>query len=878
MHPQLIANRYRIIESIGEGSMGVVYRATDSVTGEMVAIKSLRSEIVKKDTALIERFEREAQILRQLNHPNIVKALGAVKEEEQYYLVLEYVGGGALRDILEKEGVLSIRKSVEIALDLADALTRAHRLKVIHRDIKPANVLMAEDGTPRLTDFGVARMDSRTRLTQTGTMMGTILYMSPEVCEGKDIDARSDIWSFGAVLFEILTGKNPFEAEHAAGVMYAILNRPTPNIRELRPDIPEALATLIENMLVKDRDQRLSSVRQAGLQLEVILHDLEAKPQSNIPVSASRKTAELSRFSTETPSSPVTPINLESDATFALPGADVRASLGAKESEPKPSGQKRWRWLAGVVGILILAALVALLAGVLNQGDDGEDRTASNPDATLVSSPSQDPNATPITLVTSSVNPGELIVLITQIDGDDDAAAAITESLKSELENLSVASPIGVYEYPQSILSTSEALSVAEANAANVIIWGRANENVLELSVQVGSSANFAPLQIMPSAIADAANVQVQVSDEAIPSLAQPVLGVLTALWTAEGNIDAIGRALDVMGKMPDSELEFMGNTSAVHVHRYFQLYSNDPGTALDEIRTAIVLNPLNPLTYIYSSDLKERLGQLEDAERDAQSAKQLLQDKVWTLPLHLVASLQLQKDNLGEAITTYDQIITSQPEEWFSLTYRGLLHYLNDDYTNAKADLDHAISLQPASNFPLLVRFLIAVHEGQFADAQAIYQQAQANLSESSSINAMAMGTFGTSATFPIRELLSSFNNYTAGQFPAMLEALEAAQDINDALADIYFLEGVGHCNLDDSQNADLAYSRGLELEPDFAMLRLFRAEVRAKMGDNDGVAEDVAAILADHALVERLGPMIQAGGRGEISCKNYFTFELSE
>src|SRR5262245_41078447 len=176
--PTLIANRFELGDFLSQGGMGAVYRGRDVQTGEAVAIKQLKSDLVDNSSELLQRFIREGEALRTLNHPNIVKLLATAEHEDQQYLVLEYVAGGSLADLLKDQPQLPIPGVLEIALELSDALTRAHHLKIIHRDVKPANVLIAKDGTPRLTDFGFARMDEST-ISQSGMVIGTIAYLSP---------------------------------------------------------------------------------------------------------------------------------------------------------------------------------------------------------------------------------------------------------------------------------------------------------------------------------------------------------------------------------------------------------------------------------------------------------------------------------------------------------------------------------------------------------------------------------------------------------------------------------------------------------------------------------------------------------------------------
>ena len=202
-----IGNRYEIEKLIGSGAVGRVYLGRDLQTGEPVAIKELMSEWVARVPDALERFRREGEALRKLNHPNIVKVLATFEENDQHYLIMEYVSGGSLADLLKRQPQQPIERVIAIGLELSDALSRAHHLDIIHRDIKPGNILLAADGTPRLTDFGLAHLGSYPALTTAGQLLGTFQYLSPEACQNQPLDARADIWSFGVVLFEMLTGQ-----------------------------------------------------------------------------------------------------------------------------------------------------------------------------------------------------------------------------------------------------------------------------------------------------------------------------------------------------------------------------------------------------------------------------------------------------------------------------------------------------------------------------------------------------------------------------------------------------------------------------------------------------------------------------------------------
>lgn len=270
---------------LGTGSMGTVYRGHNTQTGETVAIKVLKPEFVTTNLEIVERFVREGEILRWLNHPNIVKFLAASEHEDQYFLVMEYVGGGTLQDLIVEEGPLSSSRTVEIALDIADALTRAHHLDIVHRDLKPANILMAKDGSPRLSDFGIARLADRPQLTKTNQIMGTINYLSPEGINGQPLDELADIWAFGVMLFEMLTGEQPFKGETLSNTLTAILHQPVPRLLHDRTNISPPLVDLIERMLQKDPVQRIPSVRLVGAELEAIIANRPITPPDRNPVT-----------------------------------------------------------------------------------------------------------------------------------------------------------------------------------------------------------------------------------------------------------------------------------------------------------------------------------------------------------------------------------------------------------------------------------------------------------------------------------------------------------------------------------------------------------------------------------------------------------------
>ncbi|MCU0474715.1 MAG: serine/threonine-protein kinase [Anaerolineae bacterium] len=269
----LLADRYLLGNLLGEGGMGAVYRALDTKTEALVAIKKLRA--AADDPEALERFNREAQALRDLNHPNIVKAYAAFEQSGDHYIVMEYVDGSDLADVLIREGRQKLGRVLQIGLELSDALTRAHYLRIIHRDLKPANVMLDRAGTPKLSDFGIAYLETQERVTSAELRVGTPAYMAPEALNGQAFDSRADLWGLGVLLYEMLIGRHPFFADTLSEVLINIFTQPLPDIESLRPDCPVALADLIYRLLERDPGARVSSARVVGFELEEILRATE---------------------------------------------------------------------------------------------------------------------------------------------------------------------------------------------------------------------------------------------------------------------------------------------------------------------------------------------------------------------------------------------------------------------------------------------------------------------------------------------------------------------------------------------------------------------------------------------------------------------------
>ena len=266
-------NRYTILERVGGGGMADVYRAHDQLLDRSVAVKVLRSQFTN-DEEFVTRFRREAQAAAKLSHPNIVNIYDVGKDKDSYYIVMEYISGETLKDRIIRDKVLPVETAVQIALEIAEALEHAHQNGLIHCDIKPHNILTTKAGRIKVTDFGIARAVTSATMTQSGTIIGSVHYFSPEQAKGSAIGAKSDIYSLGVVLYEMLTGNVPFQAETPISVALKHLQEEPKPPREYNPDLPPLLEALILKAMAKDPAMRFADISEMIADLRLVQHYL----------------------------------------------------------------------------------------------------------------------------------------------------------------------------------------------------------------------------------------------------------------------------------------------------------------------------------------------------------------------------------------------------------------------------------------------------------------------------------------------------------------------------------------------------------------------------------------------------------------------------
>lgn len=348
---KILSDRYLLVKSLGEGGMADVYLAMDTILSREVAIKILRGEL-SSDPVTLLRFQREANAASKLNHPNVVDVYDVGECDGRHYIVMEYVRGRTLKQLIAQRGALDKKEAVDIMIQLTSAVQHAHENHIIHRDIKPQNVLVKDDGTVKITDFGIALAHDAVQLTQSDAVLGSAHYLAPETTRGEPATNQIDIYALGIVFYELLCGSVPFQGDNPVQIAMKHLREEIPGIREFNPTLPQSIENIITKATVKNRKLRYQSAKEMLADLRQCL--------------SPEKANEAKLVFEESEPQPTVVMNDERKRQSATNGK--KAAVVEEIAEPKSSstGKKKWLWGGAALLLVVMMMVGVYFSGVVS--------------------------------------------------------------------------------------------------------------------------------------------------------------------------------------------------------------------------------------------------------------------------------------------------------------------------------------------------------------------------------------------------------------------------------------------------------------------------------------------------------------------------------
>ncbi|HET9908459.1 MAG TPA: TIR domain-containing protein [Anaerolineales bacterium] len=489
------------------------------------------------------------------------------------------------------------------------------------------------------------------------------------------------------------------------------------------------------------------------------------------------------------------------------------------------------------------------------------------------------PSETPTTVVSTPtplvepVGVGEIMVLVAQIEQigaqQRDVTRFIMDDLVQRFETEQLVPNVRIREYGDIIKSNTQAQEVSEQTGAFLVIWGQYDDESTTVNVQLGSLASRPDLVIDRDTIESSVDVRLRLKDERQETLAYPILSALGSLYYAENNFLGSTRLVMSIDQLDASRPELLGNTAAAHTQRAVQVFLSDPETASSEITQAIELDAANPLLYVFRSLVYQGMGNFALGRQDSDTAVRLAPDG-WIVPYYMRGNESLITGDISSGIDAYTRVIEERPDDWYPYNMRGYLYFLAQNYEKARADNEKSIELGPEAEWPYMWGTLVVLRQGRLNDVPTYIMGIMNNQSKNPVFVQRLMTTvFGEENGKLLGYSMAAIGHLFFGQFDVSAQEADAVLAVMPTYAEMHMLKGLSYCNIDEYQKAEEAYSAGLEVDPSFTMLHFLRAEVRGRLGDVNGAAEDLS-VVAQSDISENLQPYIEAARSGQFSCKD--------